>query len=72
MVIRVSNGDRYSLPACAEGLVGGAYGQSERLALGKHLTGKVEVRAVLLVEAREAQHWVVKQRLVALLLSLTF
>ena len=63
---------RDSLPAGAEGLVGGAHGQGQGLPLGEHLTGDVEVRAVLLVQAREAQHGVLEQSLVALLLSFAF
>lgn len=60
--------DSFSLPTCAEGFVGGAYRQGERFPFSKHLTGDVEVRAVLLVEAREPQHGVFQQRFVALLL----
>lgn len=41
----------YSLPASAEGLVGGSYGQGERFALSEHLTGDIEIGAALLVES---------------------
>ena len=64
--------DGDSLPPGAEGLVGGAHGQGQGLPLGEHLTGDVQVRAVLLVQAREPQHGVLEQSLVALLLSFAF
>lgn len=62
----------FLLPPCAEGFVRGADGQSERFPLCKHLAGDVEVRAVLLVQTGKPQHRVLQQRLVALLLSLSF
>ena len=40
-----------SLPPCAECFVRGANRQGEWFPLSEHLTGDVEVRAVLLVEA---------------------
>ena len=61
-----------SLPASAERFVRGANGQGERFSFSEHLTGDVEVRAVLLVEAREPQHRGFQQGFVALLLSLSF
>lgn len=61
--------DLFSLPTCAKRFVRGADGQGERFPLSEHLTGDVEVRAVLLVEAGEPQHGVFQQSFVAVLLS---
>lgn len=61
----------HSLPSCAESFVWSANRQSERFPFSKHLTGNVEVWAVLLVEAREPQHWILQQSFVALLLPLS-
>lgn len=61
-----------SLPTGAEGFVGGANGQSQGFAFGKHLACYVEVGAVLLVEAREPEHGVLQKGFVALLLPLSF
>lgn len=60
------------LPACAECFVWRADRQSEWFPLSKNLAGDEEVRAVLLVQTWKAQHRVLQQSFVALLLSLPF
>lgn len=64
--------DSNSLPTCAECFVRGANRQSQGFSFGKHLTCYIEVGAVLLVEAGEPEHGVLKKGFVALLLPFSF